>query len=128
MTQTLAYPIHPAWKTGMHGPMPAHQRMPWKPVPLPHNPALELGQDVTPGGAKAVAMGALLLPTALAAATSYVGFRLGSQEDGFPMVLGYLVGVLGGISALMGVLALLGVAITPLNLGPKVDVPMTTAA
>lgn len=116
MGQTLAFPIHPAWKTGMHGPMPAHQRMPWKPVPLPHNPALDanLGQ-VGPGTVKAVTLGALLLPTALAAATAYVGFRLGSKDEGVPSILGYVVGALGGISAIMGLLAMLGVAVTPFN-------------
>jgi hypothetical protein len=117
MGQTLAFPIHPAWKTGMHGPMPAHQRMPWKPTPLPRNPALDanLGQ-VGEGTVKAVTLGALLLPTAVAAATAYVGFRLGSKDEGFPSVLGYVVGALGGISAIMGLLAMLGVAVTPLNL------------
>lgn len=136
MGQTMAFPIHPAWKTGMHGPMPAHQRMPWKPTPLPHNPALDanlnahLGQ-VGPGTVKAVTLGALLLPTALAAATAYVGFKLGSKDEGFPSVLGYVVGALGGISALMGILAMLGVAVTPLNFtqpsGPMVQ-ETTTAA
>lgn len=124
MTQTLAYPIHPAWKTGMHGPMPAHQRMPWKPIPLPHNPDLELGQA---GAVKAATMGALLLPTAVAAAAAYVGFRLGSKDEGFASILGYIVGALGGISAIMGLLAMLGVAVTPFNMmqpsAPTVQAP-----
>lgn len=124
MAQTLAYPIHPAWRSGSPGPMPAHQRLPWKPIPLPHNPDLdhqhhhELGQ-ISPGTAKGVALGALLLPTAAAAAVSYVGFRLGSKDEGFASILGYIVGALGGISAIMGVLAMLGVAVTPLNLAPS---------
>jgi hypothetical protein len=132
MGQTLAFPIHPAWKTGMHGPMPAHQRMPWKPTPLPHNPALDanLGQ-VGEGTVKAVTLGALLLPTTLAAAVAYVGFRLGSKDEGVPSILGYVVGALGGISALMGILAMLGVAVTPFNMtqpsGPLVQ-QTTTAA
>jgi len=120
MTQ-IAFPVHPAWKlgsTGRPGPMPAFQRMPWKPVELPKNPNLELGQSG--GAAKAVALGALLLPTAAAAAVSFVGFRLGSRdEEGWVSVLGYVVGAIGALSALMGVLAMMGVAVTPFTFTPK---------
>lgn len=116
MFQTTAFQVHPAWKlgsTGRPGPMLAHQRMPWKPVELPKNPNIELGQG---GTVKAVAIGALLLPTAAAAAVSFVGFRLGSRDsEGWVSVLGYVVGALGAISAIMGVLAMMGVAVTPLN-------------
>lgn len=117
MTQ-IAFPVHPAWKlgsTGRPGPMPAHQRMPWKPVVLPHNPNLGQGE----GAVKTLAIGALLLPTAAAAAVSFVGFRLGSKDEGWESILGYIVGVLGGLSALMGVLAMLGVAVTPFKFTPK---------
>lgn|SRR6187401_341188 len=115
---TMAFPVHPAWKPGKPGAMPAHQRMPWKPVELPKNP--NLGQAGA-GTVKAVALGALLLPTAAAAAVSFVGFRLGSSKDeeGWVSVLGYVVGALGAISAVMGVLAMMGVAVTPLNFTPK---------
>jgi hypothetical protein len=115
---TMAFPVHPAWKPGRPGAMPAHQRMPWKPVELPKNPALELGQS---GGAvKAVALGALLLPTAAAAAVSFVGFRLGSRDsEGWVSVLGYVVGAIGAISTVMGLLAMMGVAVAPLNFTPK---------
>ena len=114
---TMAFPVHPAWKPGRAGAMPAHQRMPWKPVELPKNP--NLGQAGS-GTAKAVAIGALLLPTAAAAAVSLVGFRLGSKDDeGWASVLGYIVGALGAISAVMGLLAMMGVAVTPLNFTPK---------
>ena len=122
MTQ-IAFPVHPAWKlgsTGTPGPMPAFQRMPWKPVELPKNPNLELGQSG--GAAKAVALGALLLPTAAAAAVSFVGFRLGSKdEEGWVSVLGYVVGAIGALSALMGVLAMMGVAVTPFTFTPKTN-------
>jgi hypothetical protein len=92
--------------------------MPWKPVELPKNPNLELGQSG--GAAKAVALGALLLPTAAAAAVSFVGFRLGSKdEEGWVSVLGYVVGAIGAISAVMGLLAMMGVAVTPFNFAPK---------
>lgn len=119
MTQ-IAFPVHPAWKlgsTGQPGPMLAHQRMPWKPVVLPPNP--NLGQ-VGEGTVKTMAIGALLLPTVAAAAVSFVGFRLGSKDDGWESILGYIVGALGGLSALMGVLAMLGVAVTPFNITPKI--------
>lgn len=128
---TMAFPVHPAWKPGKPGAMPAHQRMPWKPVELPKNPNLELGQSE--GAVKAVALGALLLPTAVAAAVSFVGFRLGSKDDeGWVSVLGYVVGAVGAISALMGVLAMMGVAVTPFNFAPKtndiVAMPATTTS
>jgi hypothetical protein len=131
MGQTLAFPVHPAWKAGMAGPMPAHQRMPWKPVPLPHNPALDvdvqLGQ-VTPGAVKAVAFSALIPVTAIAAATAYVGFRLGAKDEGVPSILGYIVGALAGITAITGLLAMLGMAVTPINFmqTPPATGPQTT--
>jgi hypothetical protein len=116
MQTTMAFPVHPAWKTGKPGAMPAFQRMPWKPVELPQNP--NLGQ--TGGQVKAVALGALFLPTAVAAAVSFLGFRVGSKdEEGWVSVLGYVVGALGGISALLGVLAMMGVAVTPFDFSPK---------
>lgn len=116
----VAFPVHPAWKLGSTkpgAPMMAHQRMPWKPVELPHNPTLGQADG---GAVKAVALTALLLPTAAAAAVAFVGFRLGSRDDeGWASVLGYVVGALGGISALMGVLAMLGVAVTPFSIAPR---------
>ncbi len=115
--QTTGFPVNQAWKPGAAlAPMQAHQRMPWKPVELPKNP--NLGQS---GGAvKAVALTTLLLPTAAAAAVSFVGFRLGGKEEnGLVSTLGYIVGVLGGLSAFLGVLAMLGVAVTPFDFIPK---------
>ena len=115
----IAFPVHPAWKlgsTGRPGPMTAHQRMPWKPVALPQNPSLGQSGDTV----KAFTLGALLLPTAAAAAVAFVGFRLGSQDnEGWASTLGYIVGALGGISALMGILAMLGVAVTPFTIAPR---------
>jgi len=118
MLQTTAVPVHAAWRPGgvASKPMPAHQRMPWKPVELPKNP--NLGQSG--GTVKAVALTTLLLPTVAAAAVSFVGFRLGSKdEEGWASTLGYIVGALGGISAFMGILAMLGVAVTPFDFTPK---------
>lgn len=119
MLQTMAFPVHPAWKAGTAGlgsKLPTFERLPWKPVELPHNP--NLGQSS--GQVKALALGALLLPTAAAAAVSFLGFRVGSKdEEGWVSVLGYVVGALGGISALLGVLAMMGVAVTPFDFAPK---------
>lgn len=116
MLQTMAFPVHPAWKTGKPGAMPTFERLPWKPVELPQNP--NLGQ--TGGQVKAIALGALLLPTAAAATVAFLGFRVGSKdEEGWVSVLGYVVGALSGISALLGVLAMLGVAVTPFDFMPK---------
>lgn len=111
-------PVHAAWRPRLgNGPMQAHQRMPWKPAPLPYNPELELGQN----GAqiKAAVLGALLVPTALAGVVSYVGFKLGSSDEGLASVLGYIVGVLGGIGALVGVMGMLGLAAIPFEIKPK---------
>jgi hypothetical protein len=116
MQTTVAFPVHPAWKTGTPGAMPAFQRLPWKPVELPQNPNLGDGE----GKVKAIALGALLLPTAAAAAVSFLGFRAGSRdEEGWVSILGYVVGTLAGVSALMGILAMLGVAVVPLDFSPK---------
>lgn len=116
MLQTMAFPVHPAWKPGQSGPLHAFQRMPWKPVELPKNP--NLGQSG--GTIKAATLGALALPTAAAAAVAFLGFRVGSKdEEGWVSVLGYVIGALGSISALLGVLAMLGVAVTPFNLTPQ---------
>lgn len=116
MAQTLAFPVHPAWKTGKPGAMPAHQRLPWKPVELPQNPSLGDGE----GKIKAIALGALLLPTTAAAAVAFLGFRAGSRdEESWVSVLGYVIGALASVSALLGVLAMLGVAVTPFDFSPK---------
>jgi len=98
--------------------MQAHQRLPWKPIELPNNP--NLGQSSPSASTvKAVAIGAMLLPTAAAAAVSYVGFRLGSKDDGLASILGYVVGAFGALTALMGLLAMTGVAVTPFSFTPR---------
>lgn len=113
---TMAFPVHPAWKTGKPGAVPTFQRMPWKPVELPQNP--NLGQNGST--IKAVTLGALALPTTVAAAIAFLGFRVGTKdEENWISILGYVVGALGSISALMGVLAMLGVAVTPFTFGPQ---------
>lgn len=106
-----SFPVHPAWAQSKGSSMPAHQGLGWRPPKLPHNPAL--GQALSPATAKVAAISVLLVPTAAAAAVSYVGFRLGTQDHGIPSVLGYIVGALAGISTVMGFLAMLGVATLP---------------
>jgi len=41
------------------------------------------------------------------------------DEEGWVSVLGYVVGAIGALSALMGVLAMMGVAVTPFTFTPK---------
>lgn len=107
-----SFQVSPAWAPGSRtAPLHAHQAMDWKPLPLPINPSL--GQ-MGPGAAKAAALGVMFIPTAAAAAVSFVGFRLGTKDQGLPSVLGYVVGALSGITAVMGLLAMLGIATVPL--------------
>ncbi len=106
---------HQAWRPALSGPVQANKVGPWRPARLPFNPNLRypnLGQVA----GRALAIGTLLVPTAIAAATAYVGFRLGSKDEGIPSVLGYVVGSLGVLGTLAGLLASLGVAIFPSNL------------
>jgi hypothetical protein len=76
-----------------------------------------LGQEAA---ARGLALGFIAVPTALAVASSYVGFRLGYIDRGFPSVLGYIVGVTGGIGAFFGLLSMLGVALIPLGVQPEI--------
>jgi hypothetical protein len=63
----------------------------WEPARLAQAPTLPLpsGQEI-----KSIAASFFAVPTILAALTSYVGFRLGSKDEGVPAVLGYAVGTL----------------------------------
>lgn len=63
----------------------------------------------------------LALPTAIAAATSYVGFRQGSSDSGIPKALGYMVGLAGGLAAAWGILGMLGLVTVPFNLNRSVS-------
>jgi hypothetical protein len=56
------------------------------------------------------------LPTAIAAATSYVGFRQGSIDTGIPQALGYMVGLAGAVFAVWGILGMAGLVKIPFNL------------
>lgn len=111
-----SFPVSPAWAPASRtASLPAHKTHGWKPLPLPLNPAL--GQ-MSPGTAKAAALGVMLLPTLSAAAVSYVGFRLGTKDQGIPSILGYVVGAFAGITAVIGVLAMLGIATIPSPIPP----------
>lgn len=74
-------------------------------------PATKLAQ--TPAQVKTAAVGAMLIPLAITAATTYVGFKLGSQEEGLPAVLGYGVGALGALGAIGSLLVTIGVLKAP---------------
>lgn len=88
----------------------------WRPVPLrmvsnilpgslPMHPANGLAprasmgqQDQTPAGMMAVGS---LLGLGLAAGTAWVGIRAGMKEKGFLSVVGWVVGIGGGLRALL---------------------------
>jgi hypothetical protein len=69
-----------------------------------------LGQTA---GQRAVAAGTVAMFTLPALATAYVGFRLGSKDEGFPQVLGYVVGTLASLGVLAGLLGMIGVVALP---------------
>lgn len=87
-------------------PFPAHQRAKWKPAILPRSP--NLGQN-SPASS-------LLIPTAIAASIAFVGFRLGSRDHGIPSTLGYIVGGLGALAALLGGLSMIGLTVPRVTL------------
>lgn len=80
----------------------------------PGSAAVQLSSQVLGQAAeKGVAAVVMLVPTAFAAAVSYVGFRTGMRDKGFPQVVGYGVGFLGGLGVLGGLLAALGIIALP---------------
>lgn len=117
-------PVQPmGWRPTL-SPMPVGLRGGWRPAPLPAGPGNNefLGVNIPPeivnslgqgGSLKAAAAGVVLVPTALAALTSFVGFRLGTKDEGFPSFLGYALGALGAISALVGLLMVVGIVALP---------------
>lgn len=87
----------------------------WKPSRALARPVTEkLGQAEE--HSKVMTAFTLALPTAIAAATSYVGFRQGSSDSGVPKALGYMVGLAGGLAAAWGILGMLGLVSVPFNL------------
>lgn len=88
------------------------KKQPWAPIILPKSP--KLGQAL---GVK----GNIIIPTAVSAAIGFVGFRLGSQDHGIPSTLGYIVGGLGALGAILGVLSMIGVRVlpSPITLGSR---------
>lgn len=100
-------PVHSAWSTQIRGFALPPAPVAWQPAKLP----VSLGQNEAK--VKTFIAGAMLIPLALSAATAYVGFRLGSKDEGFPSFLGYGVGVLGALGALTSLLVTLGVIATP---------------
>jgi hypothetical protein len=78
--------------------------------PVAVNPNIAVPGSVKAGAT--VALVSLMIP---AVASSYVGFRLGSIDKGLPQVLGYVVGVLGGLGAFGLLLTTAGVLALPSN-------------
>lgn len=84
-------------------------------VKLPFSPKFHYARNVSLGQSPVVAAAsAMLIPTSIAAATAYVGFRLGSKDHGIPSILGYAVGVVGGLATIGFLLATVGIV----SLGP----------
>lgn len=120
-------PVQPRnWRPGW-APQSVGLRGGWRPLPLPAGPVdieRTLAQSVIPGldyepelgqaSPRAIATGAILVPTLIAGVMSYVGFRLGMKDEGVPAFLGNMVGALSGIAALFGLLAAVGIATVPM--------------
>lgn len=85
------------------------------PFPKWRPPVPRLAQ--TEAQIKTIAAGFTLVPTVLFAATSYVGFRLGTKDEGFPAVLGYTIGGLSALGALASLLITIGVINAPMEPG-----------
>lgn len=97
----------------------------WSPAPLPQGPSEKIQEtlgiamasdpDLALGqaGARAMAAGTIALLTLPAAATAYVGYRLGTLDKGFPSILGYVVGTVGALGVLAGLLGMLGAITLP---------------
>lgn len=81
-----------------------HPRAPiWRPANVPAvAPTSKLGQL---GPVQGVGTAALLVGTGLSAGVAWAGFYAGSKAKGFLSILGYGVGVLGGLSAVGGLFA-----------------------
>lgn len=87
----------------------------------------------TPGSAvKSGVVGLGLLSTGFAAVSAYVGFRLGMKDKGVPKYIGYGVGIVSGLTALMGIVATVAAISIPVGTpAPKAAAPqpqMTQAA
>lgn len=98
----------------------------WSPAPLPKGPSrieetlgIAMASDpvVAPlgqtAGERAMAAGTVAILTLPALATAYVGFRLGSKDEGFPKILGYVVGTLASLGVLAGLLGMVGAVALP---------------
>lgn len=85
----------------------------WKPAPM------KLGQ--TANQVKTAAASFMMVPAAIAGLTSYVGFRLGSQDHGIPSLLGYTVGVLGALGAIGSLLLSAGIMRIPIPTLPSAE-------
>jgi hypothetical protein len=102
-------PVQLGWRAPSKGvvlPVGPVQR--WEPAKLP----VSLGQ--TGGEIKATILGIMTLPTLIAAATTYVGFRLGKKDHGIPSILGYAVGTVGALATLGSLLIMAGVLKAPI--------------
>lgn len=82
---------------------PMQQRMPWRPANVLSGPQNrpEMGQAT---GIAAFGAFGLLLAAAIGAGTAWVGFSTGQREKGFLSILGYGIGSVGALGALMGTL------------------------
>ena len=87
----------------------------WKPAKALARPVGDkIGQQDE--HSKILTVATLGLPMAVAAATSFVGFRLGSTDSGIPKALGYMVGLAGAGAAIWLIMGMMGLAEAPFNL------------
>ena len=87
----------------------------WRPevlAPMTYKPSASIGQ-APPSVAAAVGAGVVAgaVSTAIGAATAYVGIRTGAKESGFLSILGWIVGVGGGLFALSSLAATVMLAV-----------------
>lgn len=82
-------------------------------IPRSRGTLSQNGNGVTPTQVKSIGTVLGLGAAALGAATAYIGIRAGQRERGFASTLGWIVGIAGGLSALVDTIGVVGLLATP---------------